>query len=151
MFAEVAYYRLVFLDGTLADLGVVTTQLTAFNVRARTARGVDLVASPFDAHRRTIASPSKYSPTQALGDAMRAAGVELARYPSARDPDGGVNVAAFSPAVFGSARPRGLETWHCTATRERVELAKRDYFGRESYAFSRDAFLVGGALPAPAV
>ena len=150
MFAEVAYYRLVFLDGTRADLGVVTTQLTAFNVRARSARGIDLVAAPFDAHRRTIASPSKYAATQALGDAMRAAGVELVRYPSARDTNG-VNVAAFSPSVFGSARPRGLETWHCTATRERVELAKRDYFGHESFAFLRDAFLVGGALPAPAV
>ncbi len=151
MFAEVAYYRLIFLDGTHANLGVVTTQLTAFNVRTRSARGIDLVAPPFDAHRRAIASPSKYAATQSLGDAMRAAGVELVQYPSARDTDGGVNVAAFSPAVFGSARPRGLETWHCTATRQRVELAKRDYFGRESYAFSRDVFLVGGALPAPAV
>ena len=151
MFAEVAYYRLVFLDGTRADLGVVTTQLTAFSIRARSAHGIDLVAPPFDAHRRTIASPSKYVATQALGGAMRDAGVELVRYPSARDADGGVNVAAFSPTVFGSARPRGLETWHCTATSRRVELAKRDYFGREAYAFARDAFLVGGALPAPAV
>jgi len=151
MFAEVAYYRLVFLDGTEADLGVVTTQLTAFNVRTRSARGIDLVAPPFDAHRRSIASPSKYTATQALGDAMRGAGVELVRYPSARDADGGVNVAAFSPAVFGSARPRALETWHCTASRETVELAKRDYFGHDSYTFSRDAFLVGGSLPAPAV
>jgi len=151
MFAEVAYYRLVFLDGTDADLDVVTTQLTAFNVRARSSRGIDLVAPPFDAHHRAIASPTKYTATQALGDAMRAAGVELVRYPSARDGDGGVNVAAFSPTVFGAARPRGLETWHCTATRQSVELAKRDYFGRESYAFSRDAFLVAGSLPAPAV
>lgn len=151
MFAEVAYYRLVFLDGTEADLGVVTTQLTAFNIRARSSHGVDLVAPPFDAHRRTIASPTKYAATQSLGEAMRGAGVELVRYPSARDADGGVNVAAFSPAVFGAARPRGLETWHCTATRQTVELAKRDYFGRETYAFSRETFLVGGSLPAPAV
>jgi hypothetical protein len=151
MFAEVAYYRLVFLDGSRADLGVVTTQLTAFSVRAHSSRGIDLVAPPFEAHRRTIASPVRYTATQALGAAMRSAGVELARYPSARDPDGGVNVAAFSPAVFGAARPRGLETWHCTATRQRVELAKRDYFGRETFAFPREAFLVNGALPAPAV
>jgi hypothetical protein len=151
MFAEVAYYRLVFLDGTRADLGVVTTQLTTFSIRAHTTRGVDLIKPPFDAHRRAIASPSRYGATQSLGESMRAAGVELVRYPSARDPDGGVNVAMFSPTVFGAARPRGLETWHCTASRERVELTKRDYFGRESYAFPRDAFLVGGVLPAPAV
>ena len=117
VFAEVAYYRLVFLEGTRADLGVVTTQLTAFTIRARSSHGIDLVAPPFDAHRRAIASPSKYEATQALGAAMRDAGVELVRYPSARDAEGGVNVAVFSPTVFGAARPRELETWHCTATR----------------------------------
>src|SRR5690606_3863871 len=50
-FAEVAYYRLLFLEGTRAELGPVTTQLTAFTARASTERGVDLLAPPFDAHR----------------------------------------------------------------------------------------------------
>jgi hypothetical protein len=150
-FAEVAYYRLVFLEGTKADLGAVTTQLTAFTVSARSARGVDLVSPPFDKHRRSIASPVKYAESQALGSAMREAGVELFRYPSARDPERGVNVGAVTPGVFGKAKPRDLETWHCTATREAVELAKRDYFGRATHAFERESFLVGGKLPAPAV
>jgi hypothetical protein len=150
-FAEVAYYRLLFLEGTRAALGSVITQLTAFSVRVRSSRGVDLVSPPFDAHRRAIASPTKYASTQALGAAMREAGVELFRYPSARDDEGGVNVGAFSPAVFGSAKPHGFETWHCTAEREKVELTKGDYFKRETYAFSREQFLVGGALPAPAL
>jgi len=106
-------------------------------VRVRSTRGVDLVSPPFDAHRRAIASPTKYASTQALGAAMREAGVELFRYPSARDDEGGVNVGAFSPVVFGSAKPHGFETWHCTAEREKVELTKGDYFKRETYAFSR--------------
>jgi hypothetical protein len=151
LFAEVAYYRLVFLEGTRAELGDVVTQLTAFQVSARTKRGIDLTRPPFAAHRRTIASPAGYAATQALGAAMRDAGVELFRYPSARDPKEGANVAAFTPAVFGRANPRDLQTWHCTANRERVELAKRDYFGRETYAFLRAVFLVDGALPAPAL
>jgi len=151
MFAEVAYYRFVFLAGTTAGLGPVTTQLTAFTVRARSARGVDLVAPPFDAHRRAIASPTSYTASQALGAAMREAKVELFRYPSARDAEGGVNVGIFSPSVFGGARPRGFETWHCTATNERVELTKRDYFGRETHVFARAEFLVKGELPVPAI
>jgi hypothetical protein len=150
-FAEVAYYRLLFLEGTRADLAPVATQLTAFTVRAHTQRGVDLVGPPFDAFERSIASPVRYDATQALGRAMRDAGVELFRYPSARDVEGGVNVGAFVPSVFGGARPRGLETWHCTASRARVELAKRDYFSRESFTFPREPFLVDGALPAPAL
>jgi hypothetical protein len=150
VFAEVAYYRLVFLEGTRAELGSVTTQLTAFTVRARSARAIDLVVPPFAAHGAAIASRSHYAHTQALGAAMRAAGVELFRYPSARDVAGGVNVGVFSPGAFGSAKPRGLETWHCTATRELVELVKRDYFARESFAFQRGEFIVAGRLPAPA-
>jgi hypothetical protein len=150
-FAEVAYYRFVFLEGTDADLGVVTTQLTAFTARLRSTHAVDLTRPPFSAHRRAIASPSRYAATQALGAAMRGVGVELFRYPSARDAEGGVNVGVFSPSAFGTSKPRGFETWHCTASRLHVDLAKRDYFTRSSYAFRREDFLVGGSLPAPAV
>lgn len=147
--AEVAYYRLVFLEGTTAQLGVVTTTLTAFTARATSSHGVDLVAPPFDAHRRAIASPTRYTSSQALGTAMRGAGVELFRYPSARDADG-VNVAAFTPSVFGTAKPRRFETWHCVASRERVELSARDYFKRNALVFQRETFMVSGALPFPA-
>jgi hypothetical protein len=150
-FAEVAYYRLLFLEGTRADLGIVTTALTAFTVRMRSAHGIDLVAPPFDTHRRSIASPVRYTASQALGTAMREAGVELFRYPSARDAEGGVNVGAFSTTVFHKARPSGFETWHCTATTDRVEIARSDYLERETFAFPRERFVVAGSLPAPAL
>ena len=149
--AEVAYYRFVFLAGTHADLGTVPTQLTLFRVHARAGRGIDLTAPPFDAHRAAIASPLAYEETQALGRAMRAAGVEMFRYPSARDAAGGVNVGIFSPIAFGTARPRDFETWHCTATRERVEMLEHDYFAPSAFTFERGAFLVEGELPTPAV
>lgn len=150
-FAEVAYYRLVFLEGTRADLGALTTQLTAFRVNARGQRGVDLTLPPFASHRRAIASPVSYTATQALGRAMRDAAVQLFRYPSARDPGDGTNVGILTPDVFGKAKPRDLQTWHCTATHDLVEFAKRDYFGRETRAFDRGVFLVDGRLPAPAL
>jgi hypothetical protein len=147
--AEIAYYRFVFLDGTSAHLDVVTTTLTAFRARASSDRAIDLVAPPFDAHRRSIASPSHYGESQALGDAMRAAGVALFRYPSARTD--GINVGVFSPSAFGRAKPRGFETWHCVASRTCVELSKRDYFARGSIMFAREQFLVDGVLPTPAL
>ena len=148
--AEVAYYRLLFLEGTRGALGTVLTPLTAFTVRVRTARGIDLVVAPFDVHRKAIASPISYGASQALGAHMRAAGVELFRYPSARDP-GGVNVGAFVPTVFGAAKPQKFETWHCTATTQRVEFARSDYLERERMVFAREAFLVARRLPAPAL
>ena len=148
-FAEVAYYRLLFLEGTAADLGPITTQHTSFTVRARSSRGIDLTVKPFATHRAAIASPIEYGATQALGAAMRDARVEIARYPSARDP-GGINVAIFSPEAFGSAKPRDLHTWHCVAHRLRVEVMKRDYFAAERFTFERAQFLVDGGLPRPA-
>ena len=43
-FAEVAYYRLLFLEGTQASLGTITTPLTAFRASLRTTHGVSLDA-----------------------------------------------------------------------------------------------------------
>jgi hypothetical protein len=148
-FAEVAYYRMVFLAGTSADLGTITTQLTVFRVNAKSRRGVDLVARPFASHRAAIASPDSYAETQALGADMRAAGVELIRYPSARDARGGVNVAAFTPKAFGRSKPRDAETWHCLATRHVVELSR--HHSRDAFSFPRAQFLVGGRVPSPAL
>lgn len=150
-FAEVAYYRLLFLEGTSADLGLLQTELTAFRASVRTQQGVDLTAPPFDAYATVLASPDSYAQTQALGAAMRAAGVEAFRFVSARDVQGGVNVGVLAPAVFGRRAPKALETWHCTATRSAVELARRDYFKRASFQFPRNDFLVSGGLPAPAL
>jgi hypothetical protein len=149
-FAEVAYYRFVFLEGTAADLGTLTTPLTAFRARVRTERGIDLLAPPFEPFRATIASPVDYAESQALGRSMRAAAVEAFRYPAARDPEGGVGVGVFEPRAFRSPRPHGFETWVCTATRERVELVEQDYLRVSTFTFERQAFLVGGTLPAPA-
>ena len=150
-FAEVAYYRLLFLEGTRAALGTLTAPLTAFSARIRTLRGIDLVAPPFNSQRRAIASPVSYVQSQALGASMRAAGVEAFQYPSARDLEGGVSVGVFVPSVFRNSKPKSFETWHCSASRERVEFKQADYFRRESFAFPRGQFLVKGRLPAPAL
>lgn len=147
-FAEVAYYRMVFLEATRAGIDSITTELSAFRVSANSRRGVDLSSGPFKKHRAAIASPTSYAETQALGAAMRASGVEMIRYPSARDP-GGMNMAAFAPAVFGKAKPRSFETWSCTASREVVEFAKR--LERDAFVLRRDRFLVDGKIPAPAL
>ena len=149
--AEVAYYRLVFLEGTTANLAHITVDLTAFRVHTRTARGVDLVAEPFATHRRAISSPSRYRATQALGAAMRADDVEMCRYPSARDPHGGVNVAVFVPTVFGRSTPQGQQNWRCTASRDVVEITRRDLAVKESLVFERRVFLLNHKLPMPAV
>lgn len=150
-FAEVAYYRLLFLEGTQAELGMIETELTAFVAIVRADGGIDLTVPPFARHRKTLVSPIDYSATQDLGRAMRGAGVETFRYTSARDVEGGIGVGVFTPSAFGRRQPRSLETWHCTATHAAVELARRDYFDRATFVFPREEFLVDGQLPEPAL
>ncbi|MGQ0563011.1 MAG: RES family NAD+ phosphorylase [Gemmatimonadota bacterium] len=150
-FAEVAYYRLLFLEGTSAELGLLETELTAFRAVVRTAAGIDLTRAPFNRYETVLASRSDYRETQALGGALRAAGVEAFRYRSARDVEAGVNVAVIAAAAFGRRAPRSFETWYCAAARESgVELVRRDFFERATHLFPREDFLVAGGLPAPA-
>ena len=151
LFAEAAYYRMVFLEGTTADLGLLTSWHTVFRVQIRTERGVDLTAAPFSGHRPAISSPRSYSESQQLGRAMREAGVEAARYHSARDAHGGVNLVVLDGAAFGQARPRAFQAWHAVANRSRVEFLRKDWVETRAYVYPRDQFLVEGALPAPAL
>lgn len=149
-FAEVAYYRLLFLEGSAAKLAPISVDLSAFRVPFTTRRGVDLTRDPFASERGRISSKSNYKASQRLGRDMREAGVEAFLSFSARDADDGANVGILSPKAFAATRPRRFETWHCTATKELVELVRRDAFKRSSFAFPRAQFLVKGVLPAPA-
>ena len=151
-FAEVAYYRLLFLAGTHAEFDALSTTLTSFTTLLQSSLGIDLASAPFDAYHDRISSPISYAESQALGAAMREDGIELFRYPSARDTQGACNVGAFSHLVFRRAKPRSFETWHCTATRNIVEFLRPSFVGkRERLAFARSQFEAGGVLPSPAV
>lgn len=149
-FAEAAYYRLVFLEGTRAALGRLDVEISAFRVPVRTRRGLDLERAPFAAFGDRISSPTSYDDSQALGRAMRAAGVEAFRYHSARDPRGGTNVALFTPRAFAAKRPETPETWICSASREAVEFVRKDFFEKGTFRFERATFEVDGRLPQPA-
>ena len=149
--AESAYYRLLFLAGSAADLEPVVVEMSAFRASIRTSRGVDLCRAPFERHRAAIASPTRYGQTQRLGAAMRAAGVEAFRYPSARDPRGGTNVALFTPRAFSGTLPETPEIWSAVASRDAVEFSKRDVYRRRWIRFPRESFEVDGRLPAPAL
>lgn len=149
--AEVAYYRLLFLEGTRAPLEPVVVDLSAFQASLRTEAGVDLTRPPFDAWEAEISSPLSYRSSQQLGREMRGEGIELALFRSARDPKKGDNLAVFSPGCFARKRPTVPETWLSVTTREGVECSRRDYFERRSFHFPRAAFEVDGRLPRPAL
>ena len=148
--AEKAYYVLLFLEGTEADIEPLTRPLTVFQVRVSTKKGADLSQAPFDAHVERISSPTSYRDSQPLGASMRAAGVAAFRFVSARDPEGGANIGLFEP-IFTTKQPINAEQWICTATRSRVELKPGPAVMRSRTSFTRAEFEVDGTLPMPGV
>lgn len=145
-FAEVAYYRFLFLSATAAKLDLVTTELTAFTVPFRARRGVDLTAPAFASIDARVHSKTSYATSQPLGAAMRAAGVQAFLFRSARDPAGGKNVALYAP-VFTTKAPTAFSQWVSTTSATRVEIAARDPLHPARLAFPRSVFEVKGALP----
>jgi hypothetical protein len=150
-FAEVAYYRLLLLEGTAAKLEPLMVELSAFRTSVKARRGVDLTRPPFLEHAARISSKTNYSVSQRLGRDMREAGVDAFRYLSSRDPGGGACVGVIDPAAFASPKPSQLSSWLCVATKGRVEVSDRGFFEHRSFGFDRAAFLVRGELPAPCV
>jgi hypothetical protein len=147
--AEAAYYRFVFWHGMATPpAGKLDTQHTLFGAAYRTGQGLQLQEPPFADHRAALASPSDYRASQALGTAMRTAGIEAFEFVSARDPQGGINVALFIPKALAKKAPVSQEAWLCELTGERVRF--RPARGRDIHDFPLGVFQVAGRLPWPA-
>lgn len=151
--AEVAYYRLLYLGGSTANLLPNRVAKSAFQAVVRSRATIDLTRAPFDAHRATLCSKTDYTETRRLGTEMREAGVEMIRFTSTRDPKEGANIALFTPAAFALRNPLGpAQTWHCTVTASRdVSWMREDVTGLTKLEFPYGTFLVGGTFPAPAL
>ncbi len=149
-FAEVAYYRLVFLEGTHADLSPVTVELSAFTAVVDGKHGLELGRAPFAAYEALISSKTSYAESQPLGAEMRAAGIDAFTFTSARDPERGQNVALFTPC-FAKSRPSVPRTYVCTVSTRGVDLSRKDLLkkARERFTFPRETFEVDGKLPVP--
>lgn len=143
--AERAYYALLFLEGTTADLAPLVRDETAFAASIDTARFLDLSAPPFAAHEARISAPHTYEHSQPLGAAMRAAGVRAFVFVSARAHPRGLNIALFEPD-FEAVAPIRYQGWKCIATRVAAEF--RDLSGRVR-SFERAQFERDGKLPSP--
>lgn len=147
--AEAAYYRFVFWFGMVKPpAGKLDTRHTVFEAAYRTASGLRLHYPPFAAHRDAISHPADYSASQALGATMRAAGIEAFEFVSARDPDGGLNLALFTPRAFARKAPVTQEAWLCELTGEHVRFLQAR--GRDFHEFPLGLFQVAGRLPWPA-
>jgi len=147
LFAEAAYYRLVFLEGMetpFADR--VISQFTVFEALYRSEKGLDLSQEPFARHEDVLRHKSNYGPCQVLGSVLREMGIEAIVYLSARIPGREQNVALFAPAALRSRKHRNPRHGICESRPDGVSFS----FGGELLHYPREQFLEDGRLPVPA-
>ena len=140
--AEKSYWRLRFLLDSPDTPALKPVPHTAFRAAVRSAATIDLTRAPLVRDRALWTHPSRYTDTQELASAARAAQLQIIRYESVRDPEHGACAAVLDPAAFGRGKPRGQETWFIAASRERVRCA-RDERGGATFEFDA-AQLTGG-------
>lgn len=137
--AEMAFYRLLFFAESPRALWPVNAgEYTAFAAAFRTRRTLDLTRPPLDADRARWHHPTDYSACQALSEAARNAGIQVLRYGSVRDPDGGVNFALLACTVFTSRGPTRRQTWRIRVGPSGAQAVCE--FPRLRLDFGRDRF-----------
>ncbi len=135
--AEMAFRRLLFFAESPATPWPGNAgEYTAFAVRFRTPRGLDLTAAPFARQVTQWTHPTDYGACQALADVARQAGVEAILYESARVP--GRNVGLLTCKAFASREPLARQSWrlHVGAPGARAICAWPD----QRLSFDRSAF-----------
>jgi len=76
-------------------------------------------------------------------------GVEGFEYRAARDPEGGLNVALFTPDALISERPLYQQHWLCETRPDQVCFFSGE--GDAVHTYPLDAYRVDGHLPEPAL
>jgi RES domain len=137
--AEMAFARLLFFaESPGTPWPVNASEHTAFSVRFRTSRGLDLTVAPFDQESEAWSHPTDYAACQTLADGARAAGAQALRYMSARDPAGGRNLALLTCKAFTSRAPVDRQTWRLQLDASGARAICN--FPDQRLAFDRPAF-----------
>lgn len=138
--AETAYWRLRFFSRSPDFVpGNRTSEHLSFSVAVSTARAVDLSRPPFDIKVAAWTHPDDYSACQDLAGVAREADAQLIRSISARDPDGGYNIAIMDPAIFAGKTPDFRQTWHFRFEHGRLN-AIAAFPGGGSFSFEPEMF-----------
>lgn len=137
--AETAFHRLrFFAESPETPWPVNPDECTVFAVEVRTRAGLDLERGPFATARDRWTHVTDYEPCQQLAETARDADVDVIRYRSVRDSDGGANVAVLACRAFASRDPALLATWRLHLSASGVRAMSQ--FSGERVEFGRDAF-----------
>ena len=118
---EQAYWRLrLFAASPEALLPSTTTEFLMFDVGLVATRALDLTLPPFVGQRSKWTDKKSWDACQGFAAGARAIETQLIRYESARDDQGGINIALFDPDCFAAPVPNASGTWHFRFQRHRL-------------------------------
>jgi hypothetical protein len=146
--AETAFYAaLFFLASPGTPLPSNPLERSAFRVPIYARLALDLTTAPFDQDREFWTHPTDYARSQDFADLAREVDVELIRYGSVRDLEGGANLAILSPAAFAANAPEAFETWRILLRRDRVDALREMPRASRSFVLS-DWAVTDSRIPA---
>jgi hypothetical protein len=120
--AEMAFHRTLFIaEAPGMHLPRLPVSQTAFSVRIKTDRMIDLSTEPLNVEESKWVHPSAYDVCQDLADEARRQAIELIRYRSVRTPVSAMNAAILVPAAFADSKPRQMQTWYILIRKTMVE------------------------------
>lgn len=134
--AELGFWRWRFLLDSPALELIESQPQTVFRSGISAERSIDLRSSPFSKDRKTWKHATNYSGCQRFADVARDSGIQVILYESVRDPDKGRCIALLTPRCFTENKPRELQTWSLTVTRERVVWQRQSSITPAAFEFA---------------
>lgn len=138
--AEMAFYRLLFFaESPGTPWPTNAAEYTAFAASYRTDHAIDLTRAPLAKDEEAWTRFTRYEAPQDLADAVRNGGLQVIRYRSVRDPNGGANLALLTCRAFAKPNPTERQTWRILLNRSGVQAIcefpeMRVEFGRTEFA-----------------
>jgi hypothetical protein len=121
--AESAYWWLLFFSRSPnARLPRGTIEHSAYTVRLRIHRALDLTALPLNAGHALWTDSQDYGPCQRLAEKARTIGTQVIRYESVRDTAHRANVALLDPSGFADLAPKVMTTYHMRLDRRGLDM-----------------------------
>jgi hypothetical protein len=137
--AEIVFWRLLFFaESPATPWPANAAEYTAFAAAWATRKAIDLTRGRLARDEARWSHRTDYTACQALADAARAAGVEVIRYRSVRDPQGGHDLALLTPRAFARRKPVGQQTWRIRLSEAGAQAVCEQ--PRAGITFDRTAF-----------
>lgn len=137
--AELGYWRWRFLMDCPDLDSIDPMPQTLFQTEVKGA-SIDLRESKWAVRQEAWMHPTNYAPCQEIAERARRSGIQVIRYASVRDPEGGACAAVLDPAALSKYAPLASEGWMLSVSQERVFWKSGSVFDDKSFDFKTDAW-----------